>query len=78
MQQSISTDVKLSKAQISKLNQSGRFLGSCLSKLGKKVATDLSISFGRDKLPELVSNMASNAALNLINKFQIKQLKKEP
>ena len=73
----MSTDIKLSKAQISKTIQSGRFLGSQLSELGKKVVTDLSISFGRDKLPELVSNMASNAALNIINKFEIKQVKKE-
>ena len=71
------TDIKLSKAEISKTIQSGRFLGSQLRKLGKKMATDFSISFGRDKLPEFVSNMASNAALNVINKFEIKQVKKE-
>ena len=41
------------------------------------MAADLSIFFGRDKLPEFVSNMTSNAALNVINKFEIKQVKKE-
>ena len=32
LENSMSTDVKLSKAQISKIIQSGRFLGSLLSK----------------------------------------------
>ena len=32
----ISTDIKFSKAQISKIVQSVRFFGSCLANLGKK------------------------------------------
>ena len=62
----MSTDVKLSKAQISKIIQSGGFLGPWLNKLGRKVVTDLAIPFARNKLPELVSTIASNA----INKFE--------
>ena len=44
----ISTDIKLSKAQISKINQSGGFLGSLLSKLSgplMKVAVPLEKMF---------------------------------
>ena len=47
----ISTDIKFSKAQISKIIQSGEFLASLLNKFGKKVVTDLAIPFARDKLP---------------------------
>ena len=50
----MSTDVKLSEAQISKIIQSGGFLGPWLNKLGGKVVTDLAIPFARNKLPGLV------------------------
>ena len=62
----MSTDIKLSKAQISKMIQSGGSFGSWLANLLKKAATNVAISLDRDNLPELVSNLASNA----INKFQ--------
>ena len=39
------TDVKLSKAQISKVIQSGRSFDSWLANLGKKVLTNVSYSF---------------------------------
>ena len=65
----MSTDIKL-KAQISKIIQSGGFFGSSLGKLGTKVVTDLVIPFTKNNLPGLVSNIASNAALNAINKFE--------
>ena len=58
----MSTDIKLSKAQISKIIQSGRFLGSWLEKLGKKVVTDLAISFAKNNFPGLANNVTSNAA----------------
>ena len=41
----MSTDIKLSKAQIFKMIQSGRFLGNMLGNLDKKVKTDLAIFF---------------------------------
>ena len=37
------TDIKLSKAQIFKIIQSGGCLGNILDNLGKKVITDLAI-----------------------------------
>ena len=39
----MSTDIKLSKAKISKMIQSGGFLHNILGNLGKKVITDLAI-----------------------------------
>ena len=61
--------LKLSKAQISKIFQSGGSFGrSRLANLRKKVLTDLAIPLARDNLPGLVSNLA----LNGINKFERK------
>ena len=65
-----STYIKHSKAQISNIIQSGGFLGSWLGELGKKLVTDLAIPFAKNNLPGLVSNTASNEALNAINKFE--------
>ena len=62
------TDIKLSKAQISKMIQYGGFLCNKLGHLGKKVIKDIAILLARENLPELVSNLASNA----INKFERK------
>ena len=64
----ISIDIKLSKAQISKIIQSGGSLGSCLGNLGKKALTDIAIPLARDNLPGLVRNLTSNA----ITKFERK------
>ena len=52
----ISTDIKLSKAQISKVIQSGGSFGSSLGNLGEKTLTDIAIPLVRDNLPGLVSN----------------------
>ena len=59
----ISTNIKLSEAQISKLIQSGGSFGSWLGNLGKISLTNIAIPLGRDNLPGLVSNLTS------INKF---------
>ena len=64
----MSIDIKLSKAKISKMIQSGGFLHNILGNLGKKVITDLAILLARDNLPGLVSNLASNAIINLKKK----------
>ena len=61
----MSTDIKLSKAQISKIIQSGRCLGSWLENVGKKALTNVAISLARDNLPGLVNNLTSSK----INKF---------
>ena len=64
----MSTDIKLSKAQISKIIQSGGSFGSWLVNLGKKALANIAIPSARDNLPGLVSNSISNA----INKFERK------
>ena len=64
----MSTDVKLSKAQISKIIQSSGSFASWLGNLGNKALTNISIFLARDNLPGLVSNLTSNA----INKFERK------
>ena len=57
----MSTDTKLSKAQISKVIQSGGSFCSWLANLGKKALTNVAIRLARDNLPGLVSNLTSNA-----------------
>ena len=69
----ISTDIKLSKAQISKIILCGGSFGSWLDNLGKKALTDLAFPLTRDNLRRLVSNLASNAT----NKFERKMSRKE-
>ena len=64
----MSTDIKLSKAQISKIYQSARSFGCWLGNLWRKALTNITILLARDSLPELVRNLASNA----INKFERK------
>ena len=64
----MSTDIKLSEAQISKVIPSGRSFGSWLGSLGKKALTNNTILLARDKLPGLVSNLTSNT----ISKFERK------
>ena len=62
----MSTDIKLSKGQISKIIiQSCGSFGSWLANLGKKAPTNVAISLARDNLPGLVNNLTSSA----INKF---------
>ena len=66
----MSTNKKISKAQISDLIQSGGFLCSRLGKLRKKALTDLATPFAKINLPGLVRNLASDIALKAINKFE--------
>ena len=53
----ISTDIKLSKAKISKLIQSGGSFDSSLGNLGKKSLTNIAVPLVRNNLPGLVSNL---------------------
>ena len=62
------TDIKFSKAQISKIIQSGGSFSSWLGNLGKKALTNNAIPLARYNLPGLVSNLASSAT----NKFDRK------
>ena len=44
----MSTDIKLSKAQISKIIQAGRSFDFFLANLGRKTLINVAISLGRD------------------------------
>ena len=62
----MSTDIKLSKAQTSKITQSGGSIGYWLGNLEKQALANIVIPLARDNLHELVSNLT----LNAINKFE--------
>ena len=64
----MSSDIKLNKAQISKIIQSGGSFGSWLGNLGKKALTNTATPLARDDVPGLVGNLTSNA----MNKFDKK------
>ena len=68
----ISTDIKLSEAQISKIIQSSGSFGSWLGNLGKKTLKIIAIPLSRDNLLGLVSNLASNAMSKLEIKISCK------
>ena len=65
----MSTDIRLSKAQISKIIQSRGFLGKTFGKLGKKVLLDLAIPLAKDVLP----NLATIATSSVLDKFEKKK-----
>ena len=51
----MSTYIKLSKAQLSKIIQSGRFLHSKINKLGKDALMEFSVSLPKDTLSPLAT-----------------------
>ena len=65
----MSTDIKLSKVQISKVIQSGRSFGSWLGNLGKKALTNTAIPLARGNLPGLVISLNSDAINELERKI---------
>ena len=81
----MSTDIKLSIAKLSKMIQLGGFFRGMLISfdkvgkvLGKKKITDLAIPLARENLPGLISNLASNTTLNVIDRFRRKISEKRP
>ena len=64
----MSTDIKLSKGQISKITQSGGSFCSSLANLGQKALTNRAIPLTRDKIPGFVRNLTSSAIINLTEK----------
>ena len=64
----MSTYIRLSKYQISKITPSRGSFGSWLGNLGKKALTNIAILLARKNLPGLISNLTSNP----INKFERK------
>ena len=67
------TDIRFSKAEISKIIQSHGYFGSWLGNLGKKALTNIAVPLSRDNLPGLVHNLTSNA----LNKFERKMSGRE-
>ena len=70
-------DIKLSKAQLTKIIQSSGFLASVISNLGKfckslgkEALSKVAAPSAKGVLPGLVSLIASNAASNVLNKFE--------
>ena len=59
-------DINLSKYQLPKLVQSGRFLGKGLGNLDKRILLDLAVNFTKDVFPKLATKAASSA----IDKFE--------
>ena len=64
----MSTDIKLNKAEISKIIQLDGSFGSWLGNLGKKALMNIAIPSDTDNLPALVRSLTSNP----INKFERK------
>ena len=64
----MSTDIKLSETQISKIIQSSGSFGSWLASVDKNALINVAIPLARDTLPGLVSNLTSNA----VNQFERK------
>ena len=56
----MSTDINLSKTQISKIIQLGGSFRSGLGDLGKKALKNIAIPLARDNLPGLVNNFKCN------------------
>ena len=63
----VSTDINFSKAQISKIIQSGISFGSWLTNLGKKALTNVPVYLVKDNLPELVNNLNAMLQMQYIN-----------
>ena len=64
----MSADIKLSKAQMSKIIQTSGSYGFWLGNLGKKALKNIAITLARDNLRKLVNNLHSSA----IKKFDRK------
>ena len=66
------TDLKLSKAQLSKIIQSGGLLGSMICKLGKEALAKLAVPLAKYFLPQL----STNVTRPVIDKFEKKKCMK--
>ena len=67
------TDIKLSKAQVSKIIQSGESFSSWLDNLGKKAPANFAIPWATENLRGLVSNLTANAIKSLEKKKKKKK-----
>ena len=75
---SILTDIKISKAQLSKIIQSGGFLGNkvgnVIGSLDKKAVIDLAVPLGKDVLPKLATKVTLFILINFKEKYVGKEL----
>ena len=55
----MSTDIKLCKAQLAKIIQSGEFIGKTLGNFGKKALLDFAVPLAENVLPKLATNLAN-------------------
>ena len=69
----MSTDIKLSKVQISKIIKLDVSYGSVLDNLDKKVLTNVGIPFDRDNLPGLARKITLNAVIKCQRKVNGKR-----
>ena len=65
----MSTDISLSKTQISKIIQSRESFGYWLANFGNKALTNVAISLARNNLPGLVISLTSSAINKLDRKI---------
>ena len=63
-----STDISLTEAQLDKITQSGKFLGSAIGILGKEALINLAVPLAKDILPKLVTKAFSS----ILDKFERK------
>ena len=69
----MSTDIKLSKVQLSNIIHSAEFLGNVIGNLGKIKLIDLTVPLAKDILPKL----ATKAVSSVKEKFE-KKVGEEP
>ena len=70
----MSTDIKLSKAQICEIVQSGGSFSLWLGNLVKTALTNITIPLARDNLRGLASNLISNWKNKFVRKISEKEL----
>ena len=56
----MSTDIKLSNAELSQIIQSGRFLGNMTDHPGKETLINLAVSLAKDVFPKLATKEPSS------------------
>ena len=65
----MSKDIKLSKAQLSKIIQSDKFLSNMVGKLGKAALIKFAVPLAKDILPQLTTKTTLSLMDNLKEKF---------
>ena len=66
----MSTDIKVSKFQLTKITQLGGLLGKTLGNLGRKALLDILVPAAKDILLILATNLANEANSLILDKFE--------